>query len=45
MVAIRNIRKQNYLWEHGVKPDYERNGVYYYKTCRKLLSLLESYDI
>lgn len=45
MLAIRSIKKVNYLGEKGLKPDKEQNGVCYFRKCPKLYSLLESYDI
>lgn len=45
MIAIKNIRKINYLGERGLEPIVEENGVCYFRKCDKLFSLLESYEI
>ena len=45
MWAIKNIRQIDYLWENGLKPLYEYNGVAYFKRCKRLYSLLDKYYI
>lgn len=40
-----SARKQNYLAENGILPEWEEGKMAYYKKTDKLYSLLESYDI
>ena len=45
MWAIKNIKQIDFLWDNGIKPQYERFGVAYYKRSRQLLSLMDRYFI
>lgn len=45
MKKVKNIRIINYLEEHGQFPEYEIDGVAYYKLTAALISLLDDYDI
>lgn len=45
MWAIKSIKQIDYLWENGLKPLYEKNGVAYYKSSERLHSLLDRYYI
>lgn len=45
MIALKNVRKIDYLWTNGIQPLYERYGVAYYKTSDKIRNLLNKYYI
>lgn len=45
MIALKNVRKIDYLWTNGIQPLYERYGVAYYKTSKQLRDLLNRYYI
>lgn len=45
VIAISNQRIQNYIEERGIEPIRELGRTSYYLRSRKLLSLLENYEI
>ena len=47
LIKINNIRLQNFLGERGIEPVYEDDytEAAYYKRCKELSRLLESFDI
>ena len=45
LYETNNIRKQNFLEENGIVPVKEQGKTAYYEFNKKLLSLLERYDI
>lgn len=45
MWMIRSKNKIDFLWENGLKPEYEISGVAYYYNNRRLHSLLDRYYI
>ena len=45
IIAISNQRIQNYIEARGIEPLREAGRTSYYLRSRKLISLLESYEI
>ena len=45
IIAINNHRIQNYIEARGIEPIKEAGRTSYYLRSRKLISLLESYEI
>ena len=45
MWAIKSVKQIDFLWENGLKPLYELNGVAYYKSNKQLHLLLDRYFI
>lgn len=44
-IKIYDVRMQNYIEERGIKPLYEVGNATVYERTKKLISLLESYEI
>lgn len=45
MWAIKNIGLIDYLWDNGIKPEYERYELSFFRTSEKLRNLIDRYFI
>ncbi len=45
MWALKNTRQIDFLWENGLKPEYESYGTAFYKTGKRFRELMDKYYI
>ena len=45
MWALKNTRQIDFLYENGLKPEFERYGTAYYKTGKRFRELMDKYYI
>lgn len=45
MIATKNIRLIDFLWENGILPDKELFNMAYYTVSEKLLDMMDRYYI
>lgn len=45
MIATKNIRLIDFLWENGIFPDKELFNMAYYTVSEKLLDMMDRYYI
>ena len=45
MYCVKDNRLNDFLWENGLRPVWERNGISYYHTGKPLNDLLLRYTV